>query len=257
MNLPPRITLITITRNNAQGLERTLTSVAKQSHKPYEHIIVDGMSSDATDMVLSRDVASQAIILRCEPRGVYDAINKGIEKSTGNIIGLLHAGDTFTSTDILDCVGKAFAVDPALAFVFGDIHFAKPDSTRLIRYYSAKNYRVENIAEGFSPPHPSLYIRTDVQRRVGLYKTHYKVSADFEMFARLFSDTTLKWKYMSMDMVTMVPGGLSSRLIHRLYTHNHERMMAFRENNITSSYWHIFKHYFKVLKSYTSHKDMP
>lgn len=257
MNFQPRISIITITRDNARGLERTLASVVGQSMQPYEHIIVDGMSTDSTDMVLSRDIASHAIICHCEPRGVYDAINKGIEKATGDIIGLLHAGDTFTSTDILEKITHTFITEPSLDFTFGDIHFARPDNTRVIRYYSAKDYRPEDIAEGFSPPHPSLYIKADVQRRIGLYKTHYKVSADFEMFARLFSDNTLRWKYMPMDMVTMTPGGLSSRLIHRLYTHNHERLMAFSENNIKSSYWHILKHYLKVLKSYTTHPDTP
>lgn len=246
---PPRISLITITRNNADGLRRTIESVAGQDTQPMEHIIVDGMSIDHTPLILEH-AAKNVLVIKAEPRGVYHAINTGIERATGDVIGLLHAGDVFSSGNVLSCVSDMFACAQAPDFIFGDVHFANPRSGHVTRYYSADGFSPSDIADGFSPPHPSLYMTAQACRHIGPYKTHYRVSADFEMFVRLFNDNTLTWRYMPVDMVTMSTGGLSSKLIHRLYTHNRERMTAFRENGIKSSYMRICKHYIKVLKSY-------
>ncbi len=244
-----KITIITITRNNARGLKYTLDSLACQiTNADIEHIIVDGMSTDDTDAVISNAVISPIVIKR-EPRGVYDAINAGIECAGGDIIGLLHAGDRFSAPDIIEHVADTFTQHPDCDFLFGDLHFEN-DKGKTLRYYTGANASRQAIIHGFQPPHPTLYIRRETQTAVGLYRPGYRVSGDFEMFVRLFSRPELKWQYLPLDMVTMSPGGLSSTLYNRLWGHNRERMRAFRDNGIHSSYLKIMSNYLYVLKSF-------
>lgn len=243
-----KIALITITRNNADGLRRTIRSVGSQSVSPAEYIIVDGNSTDHTASVLDA-CAGHAEVIKRQPRGVYDAINAGIERSTAPLVGLLHSGDEFSSADVLERVGAIFDSDPELDFIFGDVHFGRPGGVTT-RYYSGSRGSLKSIINGFAPPHPSLYMRRSVFEKKGLYKADYKVSADFEMFARLFADSSLKWCYVPLDMVCMEPGGLSSRIRSRLWDHNIERLRALRQNGLKASVFNISKHYIHVLKSY-------
>ena len=243
-----KISLVTITLNNAHGLEQTLASACAQSRRPDQHIVVDGFSTDGTADVLKRYDSDIELINR-EPTGVYDAINAGFSNADGDVVGRLHAGDTFTDDEVLKRVGEAFEADPDLDFLFGDVHFA-PEGGPTLRYYSGKAGSLESVINGFAPPHPSLYVRGRLIASKGLYKADYRLSADFEMFCRLFSDSSLKWRYLPLDMVCMSPGGLSSKLSSRLWVHNVERLRALRQNGLPASLFNISKHYLQVLKSF-------
>lgn len=243
-----RLTLITITCNNAAGLERTLASVAAQTRLPDQHIIVDGLSTDSTAEILAR-YADRCQVVRVPAHGVYDALNHGLDAADGDIIGMLHAGDVFASDDILERVCDVFAADDAPDFIFGDVHFAS-NSGMVTRYYSAREFKPSRMIDGFTPPHPSLYMTRRTLDLVGRYKETYSSAGDFEMFLRLFNNPNLAWRYVPLDMVLMARGGLSSRFKYRLYTNNHERLAALKAHGYPASYLRILKHYLNVLKSY-------
>lgn len=291
------ISLITISFNNACGLRRTLASVHGQELPcDVEHIIVDGMSSDGSREILDaavrgdfdRTVPSGKYHVRVmfsEPRGVYNALNVGLKASTGNIIGMLHAGDAFAAPDILAAVAGAFdntnstssrIANPLKAspftrdvtsfqaspdFVFGDIHYARavsgtvgcpwePGNYRSAgRYYSGRYGSLKSVLNGYAPPHPSLYMSRKCLEKVGLYKEDYKTAADFEMFVRLFCNRTLRFSYIARDMVCMEPGGMSASWRSRLRDNNRERMRAFRENGIRRPAFAPLLHYIYMIKS--------
>ncbi len=245
-----KITIITITRNNAEGLRRTIESIASQRHiHELEHIIVDGMSTDNTAEIIASARTNPVLVSR-DARGVYDAINAGLEKASGDIIGLLHAGDTFSDRHVLDDISVVFENQENIDFVFGDVYFAVPGG-RIARYYSGAECGPDAILTGLQPPHPSLYIRREVQQSVGFYNSDYAAAGDFEMFVRLFKvHDKLKWQYIARNMVCMQPGGISATLYNRLWGNNRERMRAFRDNNVRSSFLRILPHYLHVIKSY-------
>ncbi len=245
-----KISIITITRNNAEGLQRTIDSIGSQRHvHEVEHIVVDGESTDGTSGVLAGARTEPELISR-SPRGVYDAINAGIEAATGDVIGLLHAGDTYSDRHVLDDVIATFDSHPDTDFIFGDVYFAVPGG-RIARYYSGAECGPHAIVAGLQPPHPSMFIRREAQLRAGLYNADYPSAGDFEMFVRLFMvHTELQWEYLPRNMVCMQPGGVSATLYNRLWGNNRQRMRAFRENNVSSSFIRILPHYFHVLKSY-------
>lgn len=245
-----KISLITITHNNADGLRRTLASVSGHKYGALQHIVVDGMSTDETDTVLADAEAVQ--VVKAEPRGVYNAINVGLHAADGDIVGLLHAGDVFSSDDVMQQIADAFSGADAPDFVFGDVHFVDSQG-QVTRYYSGENFTADSVRYGMAPPHPSLYLTAVAARRAGDYREDFALSGDFEMFVRL-TRGGYSWRYLPLDMVTMDSGGLSSKWRHRLITHNVERMRALRLNGVKRQPLLFALNYFYVLKSFICRK---
>lgn len=240
-----KISLVTITRNNADGLGRTLRSVSSQTYGDIEHIVVDGHSTDGTGALLD-GLRDGCKILDCAPRGIYNAINAGMAAAMGDVVGLLHAGDVFASDDILQQVAAAFE-DKGTDYIYGDVHFARPGG-RVTRYYSGAGLGMAQLRRGTAPPHPSLYMRRGVAQRVGPYCEDFRTAADFEMFVRLFGDSTLTGRYLPWDMVAMAPGGASATLRSRLVTNNTERLRALRQNGVASNPVLLMLNYLRAAK---------
>ena len=241
-----KISLITINRNNAPGLKRTLASIREQLPKTaeehtLEHIIVDGMSTDGSLSVVIPELNSRTI--SSEPKGVYNAINVGVREATGDIIGLLHSGDVFEAPDILHSVLETFSSEKSLDFIWGDVSIGR-------RLYSSKDFKPGSLETGFAPPHPSLYIRKEVYASTGPYDESYITAADFEYFVRLFSNPTLRGEYLPRNMVRMQPGGMSQSFSSRLTTNNRERLRALSSHGLRASRLMLLLHYKQVLKGY-------
>ena len=209
------ISLITATYNSGKTVEDTLRSVLAQTYKEIDYWVVDGGSKDDTmDIVRKYEpLFGGRLHWISEPdRGIYDAMNKGISNSTGDVVGILNSDDHFTSNDVLERVAAEMQADNTLDAVYGDIHFIKdgaPD--RIVRYYSSKPFRPFWLRFGFMPAHPSFYARREVFEKHGLYSLDYKIAADYDMMVRLFLKHRIKAKYMPMDFVTMLMGGLSTK----------------------------------------------
>jgi glycosyltransferase involved in cell wall biosynthesis len=243
-----KISLITITWNNLDALRRTLDSALQQNYQDVEFIVVDGCSTDGTLDYL-RQYIGRVMILQSEAMGIYNALNVGIRHATGDVVGLLNAGDTFTEFDILQLVSDAFKMVDDLDFLFGDVHYEHELSHKVSRYYSGRGCSLKTMLRGYAPPHPSLYVKRSIFEKVGLYDESFAIAGDFDFFLRLFLDPKIKHVYLSLDMVTMSPGGISSLWRNRLYTNNVERIRSLRKNRVKSCRAKIFVHYFYNLKS--------
>lgn len=232
----PKISVITVTYNSAATLPCTLQSVAEQTYPDIEHIIIDGASTDDSPTIIRQWAEQRGGCVRwlSEPdHGLYDAMNKGIAMATGDIVGILNSDDYFTAPDILERVARIFESDAALDAVYGDVHFihaSEPQHT--VRYYSSRHFRPAFMRFGFLPAHPSLYVRREVYERVGLYKTDYRIAADYEMMVRLFCVHHVRFRYLPVDFVTMRTGGLSTSGIRARLISLREDTRACRENGI-------------------------
>ena len=241
-----KISLITINRNNAKGLKATLCSIAAQlAHLPadveLEHIIVDGESSDHSLSVIDPKLRSNLFVV--PPKGVYNAINTGLTASTGDVVGLLHSGDTFSSDNILATVASYFEKNKNIDYIYGDAYVGR-------RFYQGEPLSVKMLTEGFAPPHLTLYVRRNVLDKHGLYDETYRIGADFDYFARLAVDSDLSGQYLPLTMVDMEGGGISQSLFSRLWTNNTEKMRALRKNRLPASRLAVLRHYSKVIKGY-------
>ncbi len=247
------ISVVTINHNNAKGLKRTLESVtAQRAYLPdavtLEHIIVDGNSTDESLAWINSDIESKVIIVPA--KGVYNAANVGLRQASGDIVGLLHAGDIYTTDEALSIIAGCFESDSCLDFTWGDVTIGH-------RYYRGKNFSVKGLTTGFAPPHPSLYIRRALLDTVGYYDETYENAADFDYFVRIALQSSLKGIYIPGAMVVMEPGGKSQTLRSRLFINNRERLTALRRHGLKTSHLKLLVNYKNVLAGYLcSHKKV-
>jgi len=206
-----KISIITATFNCAQTLSDCLSSVASQSYANREHVVIDGASHDGT-LEMLHDCRSQLAVLSSEPDcGIYDALNKGIARASGDVIGFLHADDVYASPDVLAHVAQAFA-DPAVCAVFGDLHYVrKDDMTQLVRVWQSNVFTPQRLAWGWMPPHPTLYVRKQWYERMGGFDTRYRIAADYFSILQMFSQPDFKAVYVPEVFVKMRLGGASNR----------------------------------------------
>ena len=228
-----KITLITPTYNSSFTISDTLHSVNVQSYQNIEHIIVDGLSTDKTLEIVKNDCPECRTVISEKDKGLYDAMNKGIQMATGDIIGILNSDDFFTSPDVLEKVANAFEEDETLDAVYGDIHFVRPDNLeKCVRYYSSRIFSCRLMRLGFMPAHPSFYMKRTCYQKFGLYKTDYRIGADFELLLRYIFVHHIRVRYLRMDFVTMRTGGASTSGISSCVQIMKEHLRAFHENHI-------------------------
>lgn len=185
-----------------------------------EHIIKDGGSKDDTLEICKSfeqkyytdgDKGRTINILSDKDKGIYDAMNQGIEAATGDVIGILNSDDFYTSDDVLARVAEEFEKSPELEAVYGDIHFVKDENLKkCTRYFSSRYFRPWALRFGFMPAHPSFYVRREVYEKYGLYDLDFRTSSDFEMMVRLFVKEKIHARYINKDFVTMRAGGEST-----------------------------------------------
>ncbi|MCD2449766.1 glycosyltransferase [Methylicorpusculum oleiharenae] len=244
----PTISIITVCYNSVETIADTIASVASQQYSDYEHIIVDGASSDGTlDIVKNARSVTRYVSERDE--GIYDAMNKGISMATGNVIGILNADDVYANTEILQRISLKMERD-SLDVLYGDIAFFSPNKPDVIkRRFSSAQFSPSKIAWGWMPAHPSLFIRRSVFEQYGFYKTDFKIAGDYEFVARIFKEGNLRYGYLPEVVVKMRTGGISTGGWRNTMLLNREVLRACSENGITTNWLKILSKYpFKLFE---------
>lgn len=240
------ISIVTVTIDSDEILERTLWSVAQQKGCRVEHIVVDGAWEKREKDFYERFTSVK--FYRQAPEGIYNAINFGLSKCTGDVIGILHGGDTLRP-DILQRIASMFEAQPALDLVFGDIRYFNFEKKRGGRTYSANCYRPEFLAYGMSPPHPSMYVRKRILDQIGPYRTDFRIAADLDMWMRIFKRRDIVYEYVPEIFVDMSTGGLSTKLSSKLYYNNIEKMKALRLNGYSANPMLLLGKYLLILRN--------
>ena len=177
MNKNYKISIITVTKNSQKFLEKNIISLQNQSYKNFEHIIIDGCSTDKTLDVIKKYKSKIDYWISERDRGLYDAMNKGIKKSTGEIIGILNSDDYYYK-NALKIINNYFNKHKKIDFVFGTVKKHK----LMYGYYPNKIH----WTFGFYSTHSvGFFIKKKSQLKVGFYNTKYKYSADYDLFYRM------------------------------------------------------------------------
>lgn len=247
-----KISIITASYNSVSTLANAMESVLHQTYTDWEYIVVDGGSTDGTVDLIKKYEQQFGGKLKWTSEldhGIYDAMNKGISRATGDVVGILNSDDYYTSEDVLSVVASALS-DNRLDAVYGDIHFihdGKPN--KVVRYYSSRHFRPFWLRFGFMPAHPSFYVRRSVYEKAGLYNTAYKIGSDFEMMVRLFRKQHIRYQYLAKDFVTMRTGGMSTKSLKSRRMLLAEDVRACRSNGIyTNKFIVALKYLYKVLE---------
>jgi len=201
-----KISIITVTKNSEKYLEKNILSVHKQKYKNYEHIIIDGKSTDKTIDIINKHKKKIKYFISEKDKGLYDAMNKGIKKSNGDIIGILNSDDIYYKKT-LEIVNKYFNKYKKLDFLFGSVYKHK-----LLHGYYPKKIK---WTFGFYSTHSiGFFIKKEAHKKVGFYNIKYKYSADYDLFYRLIVKKKMNGMATRKSEVfgRFRRGGLSSRI---------------------------------------------
>ena len=223
-----RISIITISLNSENSISETFRSLKNQSINNYEYLLIDGKSSDSTISIAKNQDHISKII--SEPdNGIYDAINKGIKHSTGEIIGFLNSDDTFYDENSLQHIADAF--DDYTDCVFGDLIYTDLNE-KVKRVWNGSEFKKGAFKEGWMPAHPTFYCRRSVYEKLGLYDDSFKIAGDFELMLRFLEKHNIRSKYIPHTLVNMKVGGASNNGLKSKLDILKEEFRAFDQNNI-------------------------
>jgi glycosyltransferase involved in cell wall biosynthesis len=206
-----RISIITVCYNRVLTIEKAIQSVLAQKYSNIEYVIIDGNSTDGTKAIIEsyQDRISQYI---SEPdQGMYDAINKGIQLATGDVIGLMHSDDEFYDADAISKIVASFEQDSNAEGVYGDgIYVSNDAEERLIRNRIGGAFSLQKVKSGWLPLHPTVYIRKSVINKYGIYNLDFKIASDTEFLLRYLYKYKIKMSYINSYIVKMRMGGMST-----------------------------------------------
>jgi glycosyltransferase len=206
-----KVSIITIVYNNVKYVSDCINSVLSQSYENIEYIVIDGGSDDGTvEVVQEQKRGDNFTFISEKDEGLYDALNKGIEMATGDIIGILHSDDIFFDNEVIERITKAFN-DSQSDLVYANGIFVdreKPD--RIKRIYSSNKFKKWYLNFGWIPLHTSIYVKRDVFEKFGLYSLDYSIASDYDISLRWFLNDRIKKHFLNDYVVKMRLGGKST-----------------------------------------------
>lgn len=235
-----KITIITVTYNSAQTISDCIASVENQSYKDIEHIIIDGVSKDNTVEIIKSKFNNTIKLISESDFGIYDALNKGIKITTGDIIGFVHSDDLLASPNILKNISKIFE-EENIDGLYGDLVYIDKKDTKVIRYWKSNEFKPSLLNSGWMPAHPTLFLKKEVYQKHGYFNLNYTIAADYDLMLRIFSDNTLKFKYLPMLVTKMRIGGLSNKGLKNILQKSYEDFIILKTNKISKPLWVLFK----------------
>lgn len=203
-----------------------------QTYSNSEYIVQDGGSTDRTLDILRTQQDPRVFLISEKDSGIYDAINRGLHRASGDIVGLLHSDDIYARKDVLEKVALAFE-NPLIDCVYGDLQYvAAEDMTRVIRHWTSGSFERGRLGEGWMPPHPTFYIRRHLLDCYGYYDTSFQIAADYDAMLRWLWTYSLQPHYIPCVLVKMRVGGESNRSIGRLVQKSREDYRALRRHGV-------------------------
>lgn len=250
-----KVSVITVVYNGARTIEHAVHSVLNQDYGDIEYIIVDGASTDGT-LALIQSYQDKISKIISEPdEGIYNAMNKGIERASGDIIGILNADDVYHENNIITKVVDRFKKDNSDA-VYGDLVYVKgmlPDRNfKVVRYWKAGTYRKNSFLNGWMPPHPTFFVKKYVYERYGKFDESLKISADYELMLRFLYKYGISASYIPDILVEMQVGGSSNTNIKNRFRANYEDHLSWKKNNLRPRFYTLWAKPFQKLKQYLS-----
>ena len=223
-----KISIITVCYNSEKTIEDTVKSVLNQNYNNYEYLIIDGSSKDNTLSIVKKyekDFKGKLRVISENDKGLYDAMNKGIELATGDVIGIINSDDLLIDSNVFSKINESYNEDTDI--LYANLYYVSEDLKDILRKYNSGRRK------GYSwcPAHPTMYIRKEVFKKYGLYDIGYKIAADYDMMVRLNKEN-LNYTYLDDYIVLMRVGGVSNGI--KGYFKNYiEAYKVLKHNNVS------------------------
>ena len=207
----PKISIITVCYNAEKTIEKTIKSIVSQAYKHIEYIIIDGASTDGTLNIIKRYKDNIDVLVSEKDNGIYDAMNKGINAATGDIIYLLNSDDYFFNDHIVDNIVKEFEENPELELIYGKVKFFNiPKERQFMRNYDDVTFEAKTMLQliRLIIPNQCIFAKKSLFNKIGLNNTKYKSNADYDWFLRAVKNNT-KMKFLNQYIAFYNYQGLS------------------------------------------------
>jgi glycosyltransferase len=205
-----KVSIITIVFNNHAFIAECIRSVQDQTYHKVEHIVIDGGSTDGTQEQIAPFADKLAYYVSEKDNGLYDALNKGILKATGDIIGIMHSDDMFYEPDTVQKIVDRYHKSGADIVYANGMYVDRLDLKKVRRIYAAKPFRNRYLPFGWVPLHTTMYARKEVFEKYGLYETQYEIAGDYEISLRWLTNKNIRTSFLNCCVVKMRMGGKST-----------------------------------------------
>ena len=238
-----KISIVTVVYNGEATIAEAVESVLMQDHKDLEYIVIDGGSKDGTMAILERYRDRIAVLVSERDKGIYDAMNKGLARATGDVVGILNADDLYAGPSVISEVAAVFAQqDPDC--LFADLTFFRTEAPdKVVRFYSGKGFQLSRFEYGDMPPHPTFFVKRSLYKQWGVFDDSYRICADFELMLRFMYKHKAKWIYLPKVLVRMRTGGASDGGWKGRMKVNKEIQRGMQQNGLKAPMWKIYMKY--------------
>jgi len=205
-----KISIITIVYNRVHCIEDCIKSVLSQTYRDVEYIIIDGGSNDGTTEIIDNYKDKIDYYISEKDEGIFDALNKGIKNSTGDVIGILNSDDFFYSEDTLSHIIEAFQYSAADLVYAKGLFVSENDTSKIKRIYPSNPFNKVFLNFGWIPLHTTIFVKKEVFENYGNYNPGYRIASDYEISLRWFKNDEITKFYLNEWVVKMRLGGLST-----------------------------------------------
>ena len=247
-----KISIITVCYNSGKTIEDTFKSVQSQSYKDIEYIVIDGGSKDNTMELINQYKEIIDYSVSEKDNGLYDAMNKGIEKATGDVIGFLNSDDLFCDDMAVEKVMNVFNENSKIDSVYADIYYVDQNNTdKIVRKWITGKQKT--FKKGWHPAHPTLYIKKKVYNQYGGFNLKFKLASDFEIMLRFIEKYKISTIYLPEPLIKMRLGGETNKSVENIFRQNKECIKAFKDNDLKVNsimypFFRIIPKFFQFLK---------
>jgi glycosyltransferase involved in cell wall biosynthesis len=239
-----KVSIITVCFNSSSTILETINSVNSQTYSNIEHVFIDGASSDNTVEIITNKCKRQPRIISEKDKGIYHAMNKGINISTGDIIGFLNADDVFFNDEVIENIIHKFKDD--IDCTYGNLLFIK--NHKVVRKWRSKDFRSGLFKYSWTPAHPTFYCRKRLYDKFGNYREDLKIGSDVDLMFRFLEIEKVNSLFINKNLVKMRIGGVSTRSLNSSIIITKELMQCFHSHGYNYNiYTYII---YKIIKGF-------
>ena len=225
-----KVSVITICFNSQDTIEDTIKSVISQDYKDIEYIIIDGNSKDNTKSIIQKYKSKLAYYISEPDLGIYDAMNKGIAASKGDLIAILNSDDVYAFKSVVSKMVNALGNNDA---VYADlVYVGSNDLNSVKRVWKAGSYKKGLFYFGWMPPHPTFFVKKKCYDELGTYSLDLNTSSDYELMLRFIHKFNISISYLQKTIVKMRLGGASNASFRNRMLANRGDKKAWKINGL-------------------------
>ncbi len=235
-----KISIITVVFNGVSTIKHCIESVLSQDYDSIEYIIVDGNSTDGTKEIVESYGNKIGKFLSEPDKGIYDAMNKGIELATGDVIGILNADDFYADQTVISSIAKTLKSTGSEG-CYADLDYVDgQDNSVIKRKWVSGPYTQNSFLMGWMPPHPTFFVKKECYNKFGKFRLDMGSAADYELMLRMIYKNGIKLAYVPKVTVKMRTGGVSNSTYKNRIEANKNDRKAWKINGLTPRFFTLW-----------------